>query len=31
VVLVILELGLLTRPFTLFSSMGLCKSPLYGI
>ena len=30
-VLVILESGLLTRPFTLFSSQGLCKSPLYVI
>ncbi len=28
---VILESGLLTRPFTLFSSQGLCKIPLYGI
>lgn len=30
-VLVVLESGLLTRPFTLFSSQGLCKTPLYGI
>src|SRR3989338_6182987 len=30
-VVVILESGLLTRPFTLFSSPGLCKTPLYGI
>lgn len=30
-VVVILESGLLTRPFTLFSSQGLCKTPLYRI
>lgn len=30
-VVVILESGLLTRPFTLFSSQGLCKTLLYGI
>lgn len=30
-VLVILESGLTTRPFTLFSSQGLCKYPLYVI
>ena len=29
--MVILESGLLTRPFTLFSSQGLCKTLLYGI
>jgi len=29
--LVILESGLLTRPFTLFSSQGLCNALLYGI
>ena len=30
-VLVILESGLMTRLVTLFSSQGLCKSPLYVI
>ena len=30
-VLVILKLGLTTRPFTLFSSLVLCKYPLYVI
>jgi len=30
-VVVILESGLLARPFTLFSSQGLCKTPLYDI
>jgi hypothetical protein len=30
-VLVILQSGLLTRPFTLFSSIELCKYPLYVI
>ena len=30
-VVVILESGLLTRSFTLFSSHGLCKTLLYGI
>jgi len=29
--LVILKPGLSTRPFTLFSSLGLCKCPLYVI
>jgi hypothetical protein len=30
-VLVILESGLMTRLVTLFSSLGLCKCPLYVI